>query len=696
MASRNYARALRIVAGVIAAVALAKHLAGDFPDAAAERDLLIVRGSAAGLALVIAALSTPRRSVGQLQRLAFALGLDVALWCCGAVVVVPLQIWEQAGSLIGMMFGAAVFLPWPWRWQSSLVTATLVVATVTVLFLVPGGDLPGHSAARALVTLYAMGALSIVGANLADRARRHVAASEAQYRGIFEGSSDGIALLNGDGLIREANPRLAELLGRPLADIVGTPLRRFYAPDQVLVGEHAAAQRGELRHASRTLVKPDGRTVHVEIAFSPVPGPEGGETMVLANFRDRTERRAEEHREMQEARLDSMARLSGALAHQYNNILGGILTHAGVLHDEVTSPDARTAADEVLKGARRGRELTKELLGLSRPETVTVRPASAAALIDSAAALARAALPAGVDVQIDVPADLPNIAADVDQVVHVCLELVFNARDALRGRPSPRVTFAAAPETVAQGSHLWPGAVPGHYVRISISDNGRGMDPAIADRVFDPFFSTKPMHEAKGLGLAEVHRVMKEHRGAVRLESALGQGTTVHLLLPLASESSRATPVPPLPAGERGSGGEGSAGERGPGGEGSAPAQTGATILVVDDEAIVRNSLKRALTRFGYRVLEAGDGGSALTTMQAADPPVDLIILDLVLPGGGAGIFELLKAVRPDVRVLISSGYSPDADAARGLADRVEGFLPKPYELGQLRTAVTQALSGTA
>jgi CheY-like chemotaxis protein len=116
----------------------------------------------------------------------------------------------------------------------------------------------------------------------------------------------------------------------------------------------------------------------------------------------------------------------------------------------------------------------------------------------------------------------------------------------------------------------------------------------------------------------------------------------------------------------------------------------------VDDEEIVRNSLRRALTRFGYKVLDAGDGPTALAALQSADPPVDLIILDLVLPGGGAGVFELLKAIRPEVRVLVSSGYSPDAEAARGLAERVEGFLPKPYELSQLRTAVAQALGGQA
>ncbi|HEV8399345.1 MAG TPA: response regulator [Gemmatimonadales bacterium] len=673
LTSRTYARALRIVAAAIAVVAVAKHLAGDFPDPAAQRDLLDVRGAAALLALLIAGLSSPSRSVAQLQRLAFALGIDVVLLCLGAVVVVPAHLWEQSVSLVGMMFGAAVFLPWSWRWQVALVGVTLLAATATILLLADG-ELAGHVGARALVTLYGMGALSVVGGNLAERARRYLAASEARYRGLFETATDGIALLDENGFIREANPRLADLLGRPMAELIGTRLRDFYADP---------AETDALRSAAHIIRRPDGRSMEVEIEFSPVPNPEGEGSLIQADMRDRTERRTEERRHIQAQRLDSMARLSGALAHQYNNILGGILTHAAVLREEVPNPDARAAADEVLKAARRGRELTQELLGLSRPETVALKPASAVQFVESTAALARAAVPAGVEVKTDVAPSLPPIFADVDQLVHACLELVFNARDAMRGRPNSLLTFKAVEEKVASGNQEWPGAPPGRYVRISVTDTGRGMDPAVAERVFEPFFTTKPLHQAKGLGLAEVQRVLQEHRGAVRIETVIGKGTTVHLLLPIAPETAPVVPSPERTA-------PAAAAPTGP------LAPKGATILIVDDEEIVRNSLRRALTRFGYKVLDAGDGTSALAAMQAADPPVDLVILDLVLPGGGAGVFELLKAIRPEVRVLISSGYSPDAEAARGLAERVEGFLPKPYELSQLRTAVANALGGQA
>src|SRR6266511_1392671 len=441
LTSRTYARALRVVAAAIAVVAIAKHLAGDFPDALAAREMLIVRSAAAAIALVIALLSSVRRSITQLERLAFALGLDIALMCLGAVLVVPGELWEQTVSLVAMMFGAAVFLPWSWRWHATLAGGTLVVATITVLLLVPAGALAGHVSGRALVTLYAMGALSVVGAHLADRARRHVAASEARYRGLFETATDGIALLDEHGFIREANPRLADLLGRPMAELLGARLRDFYA--EPLLPPAGAYQLGSAAH---TIRRPDGRSVEVEIEFSPVPSPEGEGSLIQADMRDRTERRTEERRHIQAQRLDSMARLSGALAHQYNNILGGILTHAAVLREEVPSPDARAAAEEVLKAARRGRELTQELLGLSRPETVVLKPASPVQFVESTAALARAAVPAGVEVKTDVAPGLPPIFADVDQLVHACLELVFNARDAMRGRPNALLTFKAVEE----------------------------------------------------------------------------------------------------------------------------------------------------------------------------------------------------------------------------------------------------------
>ncbi len=375
-----------------------------------------------------------------------------------------------------------------------------------------------------------------------------------------------------------------------------------------------------------------------------------------------------------EQRRDALGRFAGGIAHQFNNLLSGILTHVSVLRQDASQGPAAAPLDEIAAAARRGRDLTDELLRFTRSDPVRVRPTDARGVLDSIVVLARALLPEGAKVQVSVAPTVPPVAGDLDHLVHACTQIVLNARDAMRGRPDPRLGLEAAIQTIAARDPKWPDLSPGHYVRISIADNGRGMDAATVARAFEPFFTTKPMHQATGLGLATVLRVVREHGGAVRVESEPGRGTTVHLLLPVSDEPlPDAAPVPP-----------------------AAAAPAGATILVVDDETIVRNSLKRALTRFGYRVLEAGDGGSALATMQAADPPVDLIILDLVLPGGGAGIFELLKAVRPEVRVLISSGYSPDADAARGLAERVQGFLPKPYELAQLRTAVTQALTSPA
>ncbi len=558
----RYARGVRIVAGTIALVIIGKHLTTAVPPGA-QHDLLVVRAIAVALAIGIALLPFRRPSAAQLRGLAFGLGIGVVFATVGVATVLPGEVWEQSVSLVAMMFAAALFMPWSWRWQAAFVAIALLAATVVFTLVIPRSALDGQSTVRVLLTLYVLAALSVFGAHLADRARRQLAASES---------------------IR----------------------------------------------------------VH-------------------------------------EQRLDALGRFAGGIAHQFNNLLAGILTHVSVLRQDASMGPAANQLDEIVAAARRGRDLTEELMRFTRSDPIRVQPTDAGAVLDSVAALARALLPEGAKVHVHAAPGLPPLGGDIDHLVHACTQIVLNARDAMRGRPDPRLGVTAALHTVAAGDPEWRDATPGRYIGISISDTGRGMDEATVARAFEPFFSTKPMHQATGLGLATLLRVIRDHGGAVRVESEPGRGTTIHMLLPVSQEP---LPVPSVSAS--------------PGAAASAVAAAGATILIVDDEAIVRNSLKRALTRFGYRVLEAGDGGSALATMQAADPPVDLVILDLVLPGGGAGIFELLKAVRPDVRVLISSGYSPDADAARGLAERVEGFLPKPYELSQLRTAVSQALSGRA
>ena len=572
--SAKYARVLRLVALGLAFLTLLKQVAQQFPSHTVEQSMLAVRGTAAILAITIAALCAPSRPLAQLRKLAFVLGLDAVLLCLGLAIILPTDIWEQTAPLVGVLFGAAVFMPWTVRWQTAFVAITLACATVAFLLVIPSAVVDSHTALGVLATLYVMGGLSLLGADLGDHLRRQIEVAEAA-------------------------------------------------------------------------------------------------------------RRTEDRKRLHEQRLDALGRFAGGIAHQFNNLLGGILTHIEVLRLDkglASGAESAGALDDVAAAARRGRDLTTELLRFTRADPVALRPTDPGQVLASVAQLARATLGDAATVEVQTPpgGPLPPIAADLDHLVHACTQIVLNARDALRGRRGggARLVLSAAVEALAGRDPAWPDADPGRYIRFSFADTGPGMDQASLERVFEPFFTTKPMHQAKGLGLATVHRVMREHGGAARVESAVNQGTTVHLLVPLSTEPLPVVPPSPAPASRL-----------------PAPQASGATILIVDDEAIVRNSLKRALTRFGHRVLEAGDGATALTALQAADPPVDLAILDLVLPGGGAGVFELLKAVRPELKVIVSSGYSPDGVAAKGLENKVDAFLPKPYELTQLRDVVSKVLA---
>ena len=680
--SAAYARALQVVALVITGVILGRQAAGGFPTVEIGRRLLLVRVTGAAVELTIAALCRPRRPVATLRWFAYLIGIVTAATILAVIAVQPSLLWEEGSALVALFLGASVFMPWSWRWQATFVGVVLAGSIVVIATFESPGDLAPGSAARLFVTLVGIGAASVAGTVLQQRARRQVAASEARYRSLFESAGDGIAVLDEAGAILEANARLVDLLGAPRDRILGRRLGEFYADapgvgDVSVSREYAAAMGGALRQLSQRLRAVDGRAVDVNITFARIDAPQG--PVVQAILRDLTEHRALERHRVQEQRVDAMARLAGGLAHQFNNLLGGILTHASLLREDASTAGVAKELDQILEAARRGRELTNELLRFGEHDVVTLQPTPAVQILDSLAARARTTFPAEVAIEVKAPNDLPPILGDAEYLVHAGVQLLLNARQAMRGETGDRLVLSAAAEVVHAPDKPWAGARPGRYVRFSVSDTGQGMDAATVERVFEPFFTTKPLHEATGLGLATVYRAVKAHGGAIGIESAPGRGTTVHLLIPVALRAAATAPAPAAaPAAI------------------AATARPGGTVLIVDDEEIVRAALKRALTRFGYRVLEAVDGPTAMAALQGADPPVDLVILDMVLPGGGAGVFELLKAVRPDLKVLVSSGYSPDAEAVQGLAARADGFLPKPYEIPELKAAVSKALRGAA
>jgi PAS domain S-box-containing protein len=670
----SFARALQIAAAILTITSLTRGVL-DYLAEPEHAIVLVVRGIQVAAMFALTVVISPRLEVPTLHRLAFLVALIVPL---SSVVVAPFDLdetWPAITICAAVMMGAALFVGWSWRWQAAVACTVTIAAAVVILVWVPRSAFPWRDVALALFLLTAAAIGSVWGAHLSTLERQRMLDSEAGYRSLFESAADAIALLDHHGVIRRANARLADLVGRPLAELVGRPFTDLYAAqhrDSAPSPGHEAARTGALQRGTHTFVHANGRAIDVEVSYAPIDG--GPEPVVQAIVHDLTEQRTLERREIKDQRADALEGLAGGMAHQFNNILGGILTHAAVLRADA-APPAAAELDEILDAARRGRDLTKELLRFTRSEPLSLRPTAPRAVLDSVAALARTSLPETVQIDLRVPEQLPALLGDADHLAHACLELVFNARDAMRGMPSGRLTLEAAAQDVPPGDTQWPNAAPGSYVRLSVIDTGRGMDTTTRERVFEPFFTTKPMHRASGMGLATVYGIVRDHKGSIRLDTAPGRGTAVHLLLPISTEPAAAAVAAPTPAAT------------------AAPAGPD-TILVVDDEAIVRHSLRRALTRFGYRVLEAIDGPSALAELEKANPPVRLVILDLVLPGGGAGILELLRALQPDLKVLVSSGYSPDADIVKDMVRRVEGFLPKPYEMSELRSAVAKALAG--
>ena len=389
--------------------------------------------------------------------------------------------------------------------------------------------------------------------------------------------------------------------------------------------------------------------------------------------REQAERqRAEMERKLIEAqKLESLGTLAGGIAHDFNNLLTGVLGYTGLMRRELGpgSPLAdlvRGVEDSALRAA----DLCKQMLAYAGHGRFVIEPVDLSALVRDSERLLRLSIGVRAALRLDLPAGLPSVDGDAAQLRQILINLVTNASEAL-GEQGGRISLSTGrvrlDRDYFRGTHLSPELPAGDYVYLEVADTGCGMDEETRAKIFDPFFSTK--FTGRGLGLAAVLGIVRGHRGALKVYSEPGRGTTFKLLLP-SREQAPAEPPPARPAAKGGSG----------------------KVLVVDDEKTVREVTADMVEALGFATLSAVDGQEGVELFRAHAAEVSLVLLDLTMPRmSGEEAFREMRRLRPDVRVVLMSGFSEREATSHFAGKRLAGFLQKPFTMEALKTRLEEA-----
>jgi two-component system cell cycle sensor histidine kinase/response regulator CckA len=506
-----------------------------------------------------------------------------------------------------------------------------------------------------------------------------LADSEVRYRRLFETAQDGILILDAEtGLIADVNPFLLKLLDYSRVDFLGKALWEIGLFKDIGASKEAFRElqaKGYVRYEDLPLKSKIGKCINVEFV-SNVYRVNGGK-VIQCNVRDITERkRAEqlEQRLRQAQKMEAVGQLAGGLAHDFNNLLGVILGYCEILEksDGVAEPD-RNMIVEIRNAGTSAKNLTQRLLAFSRRQVL--QPA----FLDLNEAVGRVDTMLnrmiGDDVElVSVLRDrLGTIKADPSQIEQVLMNLAINARDAMPkgGRISIETTNIEIDETYAR-QH--PPVVPGRYVLLTVSDTGIGMDLETQSRIFEPFFSTKAPGRGTGLGLSTVFGIVRQSGGTIGVYSEPGHGTTFKVYFPRCDEAPtdmQLEEAKPLSGGTE-------------------------TILLVDDATPLRKLTKRLLEDCGYTVLDSDNPADALRIAGEHSGPLPIMITDVVMPGfSGPVLAQRLVAVRPETRVLYTSGYAEDEFDQHGAPGPDSAFLEKPFTRDALVRKVRELLDST-
>ncbi len=505
------------------------------------------------------------------------------------------------------------------------------------------------------------------------RAERALIDREARLRQLIETTMEGVWTIDEHNRTTLVNEQMARMLGYTPAAMLGRSMFDFMderaqaeATANVERRKRGIGERHEfrLRHAN-------GADVWVVMASTPLPPLDGRYAGALAMVTDVTERHNLELKVQHSQKLESLGVLAGGVAHDFNNLLVGILGNAGLAMMQLR-PESPVAPllKAIETAALRAADLTRQMLAYSGRGRFVIEPISLNGVIEEMVHLLGTVISKKAILRFELSPDLPVIDADATQIRQVLMNLVTNASDAIGDRSG---VIAIRTGTVVVGldelrdsyDQLLP---EGTYVYCEVTDTGVGMDAATRARIFDPFFTTK--FTGRGLGLAATLGILRGHHGAIHVDSAPGEGARFRVLLPArarsATLSSPAIVIAPPPA-------------------------TG-HVLVVDDEAMIRDIASRVLESGGYQVTTANDGVDALRLFAERPDAFVCVLLDMTMPQlNGEETFAALRKLAPDVRVVLSSGYTEQEATQRFIGKGLAGFVAKPWSADELLAAIARA-----
>ncbi len=509
--------------------------------------------------------------------------------------------------------------------------------------------------------------------------------SREKYRKLIDTTATGYVIIDSQGTVLDANQPYVHLTGRQgLEDVLGHPVLEWTAETDLqksLDAIHQAFTQGTVRGLEVDYVDRTGKRTPVEINATRVQT--GTESQVLTLCRDISERRQAEfeRRRLEEQlaqaqKMESIGRLAGGVAHDFNNMLAVILGHSELMLQDL-SPDSALAGDlsQIIAAGERARDLTRQLLAFSRKQILDVKILDINPVVQGMEKMIRRLLGEDIEVFLHLSPDIGLIKADLSQIEQVLLNLCVNSRDAMPGGGMLVIETRTA-TLDAEYQALHPGVQVGSYVLLCVSDTGEGMDQATMKQIFDPFFTTKEKGKGTGLGLATVYGIVKQHGGEILVYSELGHSTTFKIFFPQVDESpcaetqEESSEITRLGHGE--------------------------TLLVIEDEEAVRRMTCQMLERIGYRVIEAESATKCLEIISRPEK-IDLLLSDVIMPEmNGRQLYERIQTLRPGLKALFMSGYTENVIGHNGILEDSLPFISKPFTEKDLSRKIRQVLDAAS